>query len=151
MTVLLHLPATTTIDAHQGAIRASSQDTNMIERRIFLALGAAAAVTAGRGSKAAEPAKVLETMPANGARIDGAATDYYVRFSQPVDHIHSVLLIKQNGSVVQTLQPRFKTEPTVLFARAPSMKPGDYTFHWVVKSLAGTETTEGEVPFSVGQ
>jgi methionine-rich copper-binding protein CopC len=62
-----------------------------------------------------------------------------------------VLLIKQNGSVVQTLQPRFKTEPELLFARAPSLKAGNYTFHWVIKTLAGTETAEGEIFFSVSQ
>jgi methionine-rich copper-binding protein CopC len=125
----------------------------MIGRRLFLAAAAGAATIAAEGyeSQAADAVQVLETMPANGAKIDGAATDYYVRFNRPVDHIHSVLLIKQNGSVVQTLQPRFKTEPEVLFARAPGLKAGNYTFHWVIKTLAGTETTEGEISFSVSQ
>lgn len=124
----------------------------MLARRPFL-VGAVAAVAAFAvyDTRAADPVKVLETMPANGAKLDGVATDYYVRFNQPVDHIHSVLLIKQNGAVVQTLQPRFKTEPDVLFARAPSLKPGNYTFHWVIKTLAGAETSEGELPFSVSQ
>ncbi len=88
-------------------------------------------------------------MPANGAKIDGVPTDYYVRFNRPVDHIHSSLIIKQNGAVVQTLQPRFKTEPEVLFARAPALAPGAYSFHWVIKTLSGVETLEGEVGFSV--
>ena len=122
----------------------------MIGRRIFLAIaGVATAATTGHQSIAADPVRVLETMPTNGAKLDGASTAYYVRFNQPIDHIHSVILIKQNGAVVQTLQPRFDTEPEVLFARASTLNPGHYTFHWVVKTLAGTETTAGEIPFSV--
>src|ERR1700745_2755402 len=86
------------------------QDTDMIGRRIFLIAGAAIVTVPGNQSGAADAAEVLETKPANGATVDGAAADYYVRFNQPIDHIHSVLLIKQNGAVVQTLEPRFKTE-----------------------------------------
>ena len=63
---------------------------------------AGTAFAAAGDSVAAEPAKVPETMPANGARIDRVAADYYARFNQSVDHIHSVLLIRQNGSVEQT-------------------------------------------------
>jgi methionine-rich copper-binding protein CopC len=122
----------------------------VIGRRIFLIAGAATVITSGDHGALADAAQVLETKPANGAKTDGAATDYYVRFNQQIDHIHSVLLIKQNGTVVQRLEPRFDTAPEMLFARGAELKPGNYTFHWVVKTLAGAETTEGEIRFSVG-
>jgi len=123
----------------------------MIGRRIFLMAGAAAVATPGNHSAAADAVQVLETKPANGAKTDGAATDYYVRFNRQIDHIHSVLLIKQNGAVVQTLEPRFDTAPDLLFARGVELKPGNYTFHWVIRTLTGTETIEGEIPFSVSR
>jgi methionine-rich copper-binding protein CopC len=122
----------------------------MIGRRIFLIAGAAIATVPGNQSGAADAPQVVETKPANGAKIDGAATDYYVRFNRQIDHIHSVLLIKQNGAVVRRLEPRFDTAPELLFARGAELKPGNYTFHWMVKTLAGAEITEGETRFSVG-
>jgi methionine-rich copper-binding protein CopC len=121
----------------------------MIARRLFLISAVAAGFDFDYEAIAAEPARVLETMPANGAKIEAVATDYYVRFNQPVDHIHSALLIKQNESVVHTLQPRFKTEAEVLFARAPALAAGEYSFQWVVKTLSGVDMVEGESGFSV--
>jgi methionine-rich copper-binding protein CopC len=134
---------------HQRNGSGRLQYIQMIARRHFLIGAVAAGFDFAYEAKAAEPARVLETMPANGAKIEAIATDYYVRFNQPVDHIHSVLIIKQNGSVVHTLQPRFKTEPEVLFARAPALAAGEYSFHWVVKTLSGVEMIEGENAFSV--
>lgn len=97
----------------------------------------------------AQAPRVMETMPAARAVLDRASGEFYVRFDRPVDHIHSLLLIKQDGKVVQTLRPRFKTEPNVLFAMATPLPPGAYSFHWSVHTLAGTEVIEGELPFSV--
>jgi methionine-rich copper-binding protein CopC len=123
--------------------------SRMIGRRIFLGGSAAAAATGSAGPANAEPLKVVESSPADRAVLKGTGSEYYVRFDQPVDHIRSVLLIKQDGKVVETLQPRLKTAPTVLFARAPTLARGSYTFHWSVRTLAGTDVLEGEVSFTV--
>lgn len=108
-----------------------------------------AATTASANDGRANPPRVLETVPANGTTVEGVSSDYAVRFDQPVDHLHSVLLIKRDGAVVETLTPRFKTAPDVLFARAPTLKPGNYSFHWQVRSLSGVTQLEGEIAFSV--
>jgi len=121
----------------------------MIGRRAaFVGLAAAAVPAAGK----AQTVKVVATMPAVDAVLSGVSVsgDYYVRFDKPVDHLHSVIIIRQGGKVVETLHPRFKTEPNVLFARAPNLAPGQYTMHWSVPTMDGTTVHEGEVPFSVG-
>ena len=97
----------------------------------------------------AQVPRVMDTMPADRAVLNNASGEFYVRFDRPVDHIRSLLLIKRDDVVVRTLHPRFKTEPDVLFAMALPLQSGAYTFHWSIRSLAGTEVLEGEVPFSV--
>jgi methionine-rich copper-binding protein CopC len=129
----------------------------MIGRRTFFAGAATATVIAPGRNGRADPLTVIETMPGNNATVDGTSRDVYVRFNQPVDHIHSKLLIKRDGNVVRSLQPRFQTAPEVLFARAPTLAPGKYSLHWIVRTLAGSETLdgdvtlEGEVSFSVSK
>ncbi len=97
----------------------------------------------------AQVPRVMDTMPADRAVLNNASGEFYVRFDRPVDHIRSLMFVKQDGAVVRTLHPRFKTEPDVLFAMALPLPSGAYTFHWSIRSLAGTEVLEGEVPFSV--
>jgi methionine-rich copper-binding protein CopC len=120
----------------------------MIARRLF-PWACAAFFAGGAGSAMAQVPRVLQTMPADRAVLTNASGEFYVRFDRPVDHIRSLMMIKQDGAVVRTLQPRFKTEPDVLFAMALPLPAGAYTFHWSVRTLAGTEVLEGEVPFSV--
>ena len=96
----------------------------MIGRRTtFIGLAIPALLVAGSGGMA-ETLKVVETMPANDGTLSGPGDDYFVRFDQPVDHLHSMIDILQNGKVMETLHPRFKTEPNVLFARAPTLAAG---------------------------
>jgi methionine-rich copper-binding protein CopC len=97
----------------------------------------------------AQDIKVLETWPAAYAVIDGPSDGFFVRFDKPVDHIRSQLLIKRGSDVVETLQPRFQSAPEVLFARAPTLPPGEYVLHWIVRTLQATDVVDGEVPFSV--
>ena len=97
----------------------------------------------------AQVPRVMDTMPADRAVLNNASGEFYVRFDRPVDHIRSLMFVKQDGAVVRTLHPRFKTEPDVLFAMALPLPSGAYTFCWSVRTLAGTEVLEGEVPFSV--
>jgi methionine-rich copper-binding protein CopC len=120
----------------------------MMGRRLVLA---ALASVAGRSGAAGERLKVVETMPANDATIGQTSADFYVRFNQPVDHIRSLLTVKQNNAVVETLQPRLKSTPNVLYARAPALGPGKYTFNWTVRTIDGQDTLEGAVAFSIAR
>jgi methionine-rich copper-binding protein CopC len=97
----------------------------------------------------AQAIKVVETGPAANAVIDRLPDGVFVRFDKPVDHIHSMLLIKHGDTTVQTLHPRFKTEPQVLFANAPPLPPGDYTLAWSVITLEDKHVAQGEVPFTI--
>ncbi|HEY4301014.1 MAG TPA: copper resistance protein CopC [Candidatus Didemnitutus sp.] len=121
----------------------------MIARRHFAAWPLAVFLAGGAGSAIAQVPKVMDTMPADRAVLNNGSGEFYVRFDRPVDHIRSLLLIKRDGAIVRTLRPRFKTEPDVLFAMALPLPSGAYTFCWSVRTLAGTEVLEGEVPFSV--
>lgn len=121
----------------------------MIGRRTALVILAVTAMASSVHDGKAETLHVVETIPANGATVEGVSSDYAVRFDQPVDHLRSVLFIKRDGAVVEKLAPRFKTAPEVLFARAPTLAPGNYTLHWQVRSLSGATQIEGEIAFSV--
>ena len=126
---------------------APGQDDGMTTR-VFALAGLAALALLG-AALAASPLRVLETMPANGAVISGISSEYYVRFDQPVDHLQSFFLIKRNDEVVERLDLRYKTEPDVLFARAPTLAPGSYKLLWTLRAMDGNEVQQGEVAFSV--
>ncbi len=121
----------------------------MLTRRLLAFGTIATSLAAGAGSALAQVPQVLETRPADRAVLRSAPGEFYVRFDRPVDHIRSRLMIKQNGAVIRTFQPRLKTEPDVLFAMVFALQPGDYAFHWSVRALTGTDVLEGEIPFSV--
>jgi methionine-rich copper-binding protein CopC len=92
---------------------------------------------------------MMESTPAASAVIDGRSTEFIVRFDRPVDQIHSLLAITSSGKVVETLHPRVGAAQNTLFARASTLPPGDYKLHWTVKSLAGADLAQGDVPFTV--
>jgi len=99
----------------------------------------------------ADELRVVDSGPVNNGVVAGPSDEFYVRFNQPVDHIRSEFIIKRGEDVVETLQPRFKTEPNVLFARASALPPGAYTFVWTVRTLAGQVIAVGEIPFTAGK
>jgi len=123
----------------------------MTLRSVVPGIAILAALAAWSGSRAQSDAKVVETRPVAHAVVDKPSEGFYVRFDRPVDHIHSTLLVKRDGKVVETLQPRFKSSPEVLFARAPELPAGDYTLHWSVHALQGSDVIEGEISFSVAK
>jgi methionine-rich copper-binding protein CopC len=100
-------------------------------------------------SARAEDLKVLETGPAANAVISTPSDGFFVRFNQPVDHVFSRLIVKRGAEVVETLVPRLQSNPNVLFARAPSLAPGSYTLHWMVKTIQDAKIEQGDVPFSI--
>jgi methionine-rich copper-binding protein CopC len=97
----------------------------------------------------AQSVRVVESAPAANAAIDGRSSAFSVRFDRPVDHVRSVLVIKHGGEVVETLQPRLQSAPQVLFARAPTLPPGEYKLYWQVRTLTDIEVVDGEIPFTV--
>src|ERR1044071_9018482 len=116
--------------------------------RLQLVAMIVSALVAASGALA-EDLKVLETGPAANAVLSGPSDGFFVRFNQPVDHISSRIFIKRGGEIVETLVPRLQSNPNVLFARAPALPPGQYTLHWVVKTMADAKVEEGDVPFSM--
>ncbi len=121
----------------------------MSQRRFATVVLASVGLLVAPSGAWAQAIRVLETWPTAHAVIDRPSDGFFVRFDKPVDHIHSQLLIKRGSDVVETLQPRFQSAPAVLFARAPTLPPGGYMLHWIVKTLQNTDVVEGEVPFSV--
>ncbi len=113
---------------------------------VMLALLGIVAMTPGAH---ADELKVLETGPAANAVLDSVSDGFFVRFNQPVDHINSRLLVKRGSEVVETLQPRLQSNPNVLFARAATLPPGNYTLHWAVKTMTDARIEQGGVPFSI--
>ena len=97
----------------------------------------------------AQDVHMMELHPAASAVMDGRSSEFFVRFDRPVDHVHSLLTITSGGKVVETLHPRLDSAPDVLFAIAPSLASGNYKLHWSVRTMAGVQATEGDIPFTV--
>ena len=81
--------------------------------------------------------------------IHGPGTEFSVHFDQPVDHIHSCLIVGRNGKMVELLNPRLEAQPDVLFARMPTLTPGDYKLYWTFPGKDGTTIVKGGIPFTV--
>jgi methionine-rich copper-binding protein CopC len=97
----------------------------------------------------AQDVRVMESAPAASAVIGGRSSEFFVRFDRPVDHVRSTLDIMSDGKLVERLKPRLESAPTVLFARAPTLPAGNYKLHWSVRTMAGVEAIEGDIPFTV--
>jgi len=95
----------------------------------------------------AEELRVMDTGPVNNGIERGRTDEFFVRFNQPVDHIKSEFIIKRGDDIVEVLQPRFKTEPNVLFAERSPLPAGDYTLVWSVRALDGQQIAVGEIGF----
>jgi methionine-rich copper-binding protein CopC len=95
----------------------------------------------------AEELRVMDSGPVNNGVERGRIDEFFVRFNQPVDHIKSEFIIKRGDDVIETLQPRFKTEPNVLYAERSPLPPGDYTLVWSVRALDGQQIAVGEISF----
>src|ERR1051326_8453061 len=90
-------------------------------------------------SAAAQDVQVMDSAPKAQAVIGEPGSSFFVRFDRPIDHIHSSLSIWRDGRVVEHLQPRLQTEPNVLFARAPTLRAGDYMLRWTVRTMEGVK------------
>jgi methionine-rich copper-binding protein CopC len=100
-------------------------------------------------SAGAQDVLVLDSAPKAKAVIGEPSSSFFVRFDRPIDHIHSRLSIWRDGQVVEHLQPRLESSPDVLFARAPTLPPGEYMLHWAVRTMQDVKIIEGNIPFTV--
>ena len=116
-----------------------------VRRLILIAMFAATFSTAAR----AQDVLVLDSAPKAKAVIGEPSSSFFVRFDRPIDHIHSRLSIWRNGQLVEHLQPRLESSPEVLFARAPTLPPGEYMLHWAVRTMQDVKVIEGNIPFTV--
>jgi methionine-rich copper-binding protein CopC len=100
-------------------------------------------------SASAQDVSVLDSAPKAQAVIGEPSSSFFVRFDRPIDHIHSNLSIWRDGRLVELLQPRLQSSPHVLFARAPTLPPGEYFLRWTVRTMEGTQVTQGDIPFTI--
>ena len=121
----------------------------MMSRRFTIVGLAVLGIQAIASDASAQDARMMESAPKAKAVIEGRSSEFFVRFDRPVDHIRSQLSITRDGTLVERLTPRLESAPEVLFARAPTLPPGDYSLHWAVKTMTGTNVVEGEIPFTV--
>ena len=121
----------------------------MMSRRFTIVGLAVLGIQAIASDASAQDARMMESAPKAKAVIEGRSSEFFVRFDRPVDHIRSQLSITRDGTLVARLTPRLESAPEVLFARAPTLPPGDYSLHWAVKTMTGTNVVEGEIPFTV--
>jgi copper resistance protein C len=98
----------------------------------------------------AEPMRVVEVSPAARTVMDGNRQEFVVRFSEPVDHGASRLVIlRQDGELVRTLAPRLGAAPDTLYANAGGLAPGAYRLRWEARSRRGGMPAEGTLDFQV--
>jgi len=100
-------------------------------------------------SAAAQDVQVMDSAPKAEAVIGEPGSSFFVRFDRPIDHIHSRLSIWRDGRLVEHLQPRLQSSPEVLFARAPTLPPGQYMLRWSVRTMEGVKVIEGDIPFTI--
>jgi methionine-rich copper-binding protein CopC len=105
--------------------------------------------TAFSVSAAAQDVQVMDSAPKAEAVIGEPGSSFFVRFDRPIDHVHSRLSIWRDGRQVEQLQPRLQSAPDVLFARAPTLPPGQYMLRWTVRTMEGVKVIEGDIPFTI--
>ena len=104
---------------------------------------------AAAATAAAQDLSILDSHPQAKAVIGEPGSSFFVRFDRPIDHVHSTLSIWRGGQLVERLEPRLESAPQVLFARAPTLPPGEYMLRWVVRTMADVKTISGDIPFTV--
>jgi methionine-rich copper-binding protein CopC len=97
----------------------------------------------------AQDVQVMDSHPKAMAVIGEPGSSFYVRFDRPIDHIHSSLSIWRAGQLVERLQPRLESAPEVLFARAPTLPPGEYQLRWAVRTMQDIKVVQGDIPFTI--
>src|ERR1044071_9168677 len=100
-------------------------------------------------SATAQDVQVMDSAPQAQDVVGEPGSSFFVRFDRPIDHIHSRLSIWRDSRLVEQLQPRLQSSPDVLFARAPTLPPGQYMLRWTVRTMDGVKVIEGDIPFTI--
>ncbi len=95
------------------------------------------------------PMRVMESLPSARGVMSGNSEEFFVRFSEPVNHNDSRLVILRDGQEVRVLQPRLRSAPEVLYAQAGNLAPGAYVLRWTARSGRDGRTSEGMIEFTV--
>lgn len=93
--------------------------------------------------------RMLDSAPVARSVMDGNRQEFRVRFSHPVDHNASRLIVLQADRALRTLRPRLGASPDTLYAAAGSLPAGDYALRWLATSARDKSTLQGELPFTV--
>ena len=97
----------------------------------------------------AQAMRMVESRPVAHTAMDGPGREVWVRFSAPVDHAGSRLLILRDGEVVRTLRPRLNPAPDVLSAVTGGLAPGPYVLRWEARPRPGGPVETGTLEFTV--
>jgi methionine-rich copper-binding protein CopC len=98
----------------------------------------------------AQEMRMVESRPIARTAMDGPGREVWVRFSAPVDHARSRLLIlRDGGEVVRTLRPRLNAAPDVLYAETGGLAPGRYALRWEARPRPGGPVETGTLEFTV--
>jgi methionine-rich copper-binding protein CopC len=108
------------------------------------------ALLAAPAPAAAQAMRMVESSPAARTAMDGPGGEVWVRFSAPVDHAGSRLLIlRGDGEVVRTLRPRLNAAPDALYAETGGLAPGRYVLRWEARPRPGGPVETGTFEFTV--
>ncbi len=97
----------------------------------------------------AQPMRVLESSPSARGVMSGNREEFFVRFSEPVNHNTSRLIILRDGQELRQLRPRLNSSPETLYAVAGNLAPGEYVLRWIARSSRDGSTTEGMIDFTI--
>jgi len=91
---------------------------------------------------------IVESAPAAGATLHGAAQSILLRFNSRIDRERSRLMLlgTDGSSVALKLEP--SAAPDTLAAEADGLAPGRYRLRWQVLGIDG-HITRGDIPFEV--
>jgi methionine-rich copper-binding protein CopC len=101
---------------------------------------------------AAQAAELGGTRPMvmESVTIGERSTEVFVRFDRPISHVRSSIAVIRDGKAVAILHARLDAAPNVLFARIPTLPPGDYIARWTVCPAGSSDRHDGEFAFTVG-
>jgi copper resistance protein C len=91
---------------------------------------------------------LLESKPAAQDHISGSKVPVLLRFNCRIDHDRSRLTLVLPDSSSQPLMLKKESPEDALTADIPSLKPGEYSLHWLVLASDG-HITQGVIPFKV--
>ncbi len=88
-----------------------------------------------------------ESIPAQGAVLQGPEITVKLKFNSRIDAVHSRMYL-DNGAGPRAIDIVKQESPDTLVGQAKQVMPGDYRVEWQVLAIDG-HITRGELPFKV--